>query len=455
MFANPPDPSAEDSHKTKGLIRLTMACNERCPFCNVPMEDYDELTPSDDIIQQQLDAFIAAGDQTLTISGGEPTLLRRRLLSLAARASSGGISFIEVQTNAVLIDDNYARALQDAGVTSAFVSLLSHVPELHDELAGLEGAFEKCVRGIRALTDAGIRVALNPVTARTTQHLIEDYITFVANHLPGVTSISLSAVQPHGRARHNLELMPDYETLKAHVIDAQASARRHGIELLNPYCGLPLCIGWSKAMSQSVEAIEAQVNHTAQGLQNSGNKRQGEPCTDCGLRTRCGGAWHAYWDHREGSGIRAPWMTPLPWEAAIDDRVKVSDGRETLVNLGEVAPSSAITHWLWVQSLAGFKFGEVLEAGVTHVAIESPLDALKPLLAKIRRWSHANTLLPPQRQIQFHLRLGDDFSTVGAQQAADLIQLFAAVGIARVHTRTEGPHDSRLRMSGLVRPVAP
>ena len=40
------DAHAEDSHRTKGLLRLTMACNERCPFCNVPAEDYARPTPS-------------------------------------------------------------------------------------------------------------------------------------------------------------------------------------------------------------------------------------------------------------------------------------------------------------------------------------------------------------------------------------------------------------------------
>ena len=45
MSAFPPPPTlepaqAEESHLTKGLVRLTMVCNERCPFCNVPAEDF-------------------------------------------------------------------------------------------------------------------------------------------------------------------------------------------------------------------------------------------------------------------------------------------------------------------------------------------------------------------------------------------------------------------------------
>ena len=44
---------AEESHRTKGLLRLTMACNERCPFCNVPMEDYPQRhTPEPELRAQ-------------------------------------------------------------------------------------------------------------------------------------------------------------------------------------------------------------------------------------------------------------------------------------------------------------------------------------------------------------------------------------------------------------------
>ncbi|MBK6810203.1 MAG: radical SAM protein [Sandaracinaceae bacterium] len=103
-----------------------MACNERCVFCNVPVEDFRPVTPSLAALAAELDAFIASGEQTLTISGGEPTLLRERLLDVVARARAAGVPFVELQTNAVLLDDDYAQALARAGVTSAFVSFLSH-----------------------------------------------------------------------------------------------------------------------------------------------------------------------------------------------------------------------------------------------------------------------------------------------------------------------------------------
>jgi len=236
--------SAEASDRTKGLLRLTMACNERCPFCNVPFEDYAVVTPPAVEIAAQLEAFLASGEKTLTISGGEPTLYRKRLVALIAEARGRGVPFVELQTNAVLVDVAYASELAAAGLTSAFVSLLSDQPALHDELAGLADAFDACLRGIDALLDAGVRVVLNPVTARQTQARVADYVRFVASRLPRVESISLSAVQPHGRAKNNLELLPDYAVLGASVREARDAALAPNKRLLNPYSPQPHTNGW-------------------------------------------------------------------------------------------------------------------------------------------------------------------------------------------------------------------
>ncbi|MCB9791712.1 MAG: radical SAM protein [Alphaproteobacteria bacterium] len=307
-------PDAEASHLTKGLVRLTMACNERCPFCNVPAEDFPTRPTAPELLSAAIRATVEAGEQTLTISGGEPTLLRKRLLALIAEARAAGVPFVELQTNAILIDEGYAGALAEAGLTSAFVSLLSHVPEHHDALAGLKGAFPRCLAGLDALIAAGVRVTLNPVTAALTQGGLPDYVDFVAARLPAVRSISVSAVQPHGRAARDLDLLPDYARLAEAVPEARRRARAQGIELLNPYCGLPLCVGWADDPDHSVEALEAKVGREAMGLDNSGNKAHGAPCRACALRTLCGGAWHAYWQHRGGAGIAAPLARVVPWE---------------------------------------------------------------------------------------------------------------------------------------------
>ncbi|MGC6494714.1 MAG: radical SAM protein [Myxococcota bacterium] len=403
-----PEERGEASHRTKGLLRLTMACNERCPFCNVPAEDYDVLTPPMAEAEAEVDRFIAEGAQTLTISGGEPTLLKKRLLPLVERARSGGIRFVEIQTNATLITPVYAQRMAEAGVTSAFVSFLSHVKAEHDRLAGLEGAYEKCLAGMDALMEAGIRVTLNPVTAHGTARLLPDFIDFVASRLPGVDFISLSAVQPHGRGRDNAELLPDYAVLRETVPEARRRAAGHGIELVNPYCGLPACVGWSDDLSRSVEAFEASAGgwRETRGIDNVGNKSQGKPCEDCAVRTRCGGAWHAYWTVRNGAGIMPPFRKVEPWTAGHDgeaqDVVRIV-GSPTAAILEEVAACTAPTVWGWMTSLRAEEVPLWVQSRLTDLAVEvddlTP-EILKETLRAARRLARINQTLMPQQRLR-------------------------------------------------------
>lgn len=451
MSPRPPT-DAEESHRTKGLLRLTMACNERCPFCNVPVEDYPRPTPDEAEIEARLHAFLESGERTLTISGGEPTLLRARLLRLIARARAAGVPFVELQTNAVLIDAAYAADLAGAGLTSAFVSLLSHEPAHHDALAGLPGAFPRCLAGIDALLDQGVRVTLNPVVARPTQALVPAYLAFVASRLPRVRSVSLSAVQPHGRAARDPALMPDYAVLARAVREGRRVAAAAGIELLNPYCGLPLCVGWEEGLEGCVEAVEAASGGpgSAPGVENEGDKRQGPACGDCALRTRCRGAWHAVWDERGGAGIAAPVRVRPPWEA----------GAEGAAGQCVDRPPRAEGEWTVWRRWDGREPVEVLLAGPwTDLALERPARDLDPvaggdraLLRGLRRLQRENEGREERRRLRLWLRL------TGTEEgrAEVVLELALALGVHRLDW-PELPARARrvlgARFPGLLREV--
>ncbi|MBT3220182.1 MAG: radical SAM protein, partial [Proteobacteria bacterium] len=304
--------TSESNHYLKGLLRLTMACNAQCLFCNVPIEDFKGGILGERDIVRALEHFAEQDTRTITISGGEPTIAKTRLLDLVRRCRARGIANVDLQTNAVLIDDKYAVDLAEAGVTSAFVALVSHLPHIHDQLMGLVDAHRACLAGIDALLQAGVDVRLNPVTVKHTETLVGDYVDFVAERFPAIRFISLSAVQPHGRAAKNLNLLPHYSQLGPAIELARKKAAAKKIEMVNPYCGVPICVGWSDAIGQCVEAIQ-EVGHDPTGLRNQGNKSHGQPCRKCALRSLCGGAWHAYWVYRGGDGIESPVKIIEPW----------------------------------------------------------------------------------------------------------------------------------------------
>jgi len=427
-------------HRTKGLLRLTMACNEQCRFCNLPAPEHSATALGTAEATAAVHAFAASGERTLTLSGGEPTLLRSRLVELVRAARERGIPFVELQTNAVLVDPGYAAELGQAGLTSAFVALLSHDPTIHDDLVGRAGAHAECLAGIDALVAAGIHVILNPVITWSMQRLVEPYVAFVAERLPAVRSISLSVVQPHGRAAAELDLLPDYGVLAESVREAQHEAARAGIELLNPYCGLPICAGWEQAVDRCVEAIEAVAARRAAepartGLDNRGNKRHGEPCRRCAWRPRCGGAWHAYWDHRGGRGLKPPDLRREPWYSRADQGlaqtiVTATDGLTATV-LDQLAGASTPTVWLVVAGLGRDDGAKLAAAGCTDLVIRCEPAQLEGAewLRELRGLARRNQALLPQLRVHTTLWLepGETFTaTHGA------VKLAAAVGVDAV-----------------------
>jgi MoaA/NifB/PqqE/SkfB family radical SAM enzyme len=447
----PPDAGSVDSnHLTKGLLRLTMACNEQCQFCNLPVEDEGTEAMDGAEAKEAVKAFAASGQRTLTLSGGEPTLLRKGLVDLVTMARAAGIPFVELQTNGVLVDGRYASELGSAGLTSAFVALLSHEPAIHDELMGRSGAHAACLAGIDGLLNAGIHVTLNPVVTHSMQSLVADYVSYVAERLPEVTSLSLSVVQPHGRAAAHLDLLPDYEVLGHSVRLAQGRAEDAGIELLNPYCGLPLCVGWEQATERCVEAVEAIAarhgdHHGTPGLVNRGDKRQGEPCRCCGLRTRCGGAWHAYWDHRGGRGLHPPALRIEPWEAQARSApaqtiVHAQDGL-TDAGADQLEAATTPTVWLVTQRLSrgdGLRIGA---AGCTDLALISDPQRWSEgseTVREVRRIARRNEALPPQLRLGTALGLEPDGSF---EKCYGAVRLAAAIGVDAI--RILAPPTSR------------
>jgi hypothetical protein len=170
--------------------------------------------------------------------------------------------------------------------------------------------------------------------------------------------------------------MPDYAVLGPQVPQARAAAAAAGIELLNPYCGLPLCVGWSDDLDHCVEAIEARAGGWQErpGVENQGDKSHRAACSGCALRGWCGGAWHAYWDHRDGSGIAPPSLTIAPWRTGAQQHpyqtiVRAPEG-PTEASWVAIDAARTPTVWLWTRSLLPTDLDRLKAARCTDVGLE-------------------------------------------------------------------------------------
>ncbi len=136
----------------------TRRCNLFCFQCYAEAADRPfpgELTTEEGL--RLIDDVAAFGAPTIIFSGGEP-LLREDLFQLAARASARGLRCV-LSTNGVLITDDVAARIRDAGFAYVGISL-DGIEAVHDKLRGKKGAFRASLDGIRRCRQAGVKVGV-------------------------------------------------------------------------------------------------------------------------------------------------------------------------------------------------------------------------------------------------------------------------------------------------------
>jgi MoaA/NifB/PqqE/SkfB family radical SAM enzyme len=278
------------------LLRLGLKCNAYCTFCNVPPESFSftqEISTAQ--AKEEISRLISEkGEIKLSLSGGEPTL-RKDLGELIAYAHQEGVKTIEIQTNAILLaDKGYVKKLKRAGLDKAFVAFHAHIPTIHDDLVGQKGAFKRCYQGIKNLLAEKIEVILNPVITINNFKYLPDYIEFVYRKMPGIKCISLSVIQPRGRAWENRYLVPRYKILDPYVRKALQLGKKFGIVINNPYCGLPFCIGgWDRHLEQCVEYCENRLKKAKDRIPLN-SKIKPRQCKMCRFNSFCNGVWQEY-----------------------------------------------------------------------------------------------------------------------------------------------------------------
>jgi radical SAM protein with 4Fe4S-binding SPASM domain len=136
----------------------------------------------------------------LSVVGGEP-LLRNDLLDILRYAHKSGF-VVALGTNGILIDSVIAEELSNV-TDSVLVSLDSAIPEIHDRIRGLEGAFQKAVEGIKLLLAARCRVIVEATITKMNCERFPELLDLGAQL--GVSEFFVHGCVAAGRAVQNYE----------------------------------------------------------------------------------------------------------------------------------------------------------------------------------------------------------------------------------------------------------
>lgn len=176
-------------------IRVTRACNLACRHCSVEAGRKAENELSLEEIKNIISQLSSMNVFHVVFTGGEP-MLRSDIYEMIAYAVDKSI-IPYLDTNATLIREKEAEKLKESGLKNAQVSL-DGTKEAHDNIRG-KGAFEKAVKGIKALVNAGIDVNINFVVTSMNINEIEK-VAEIASSLKA-KSMSIERIVSVGRAR--------------------------------------------------------------------------------------------------------------------------------------------------------------------------------------------------------------------------------------------------------------
>ncbi|KYK33315.1 MAG: radical SAM protein [Theionarchaea archaeon] len=201
----------------KATWDLTTRCNLLCQHCSNKELSYGEELTTEEVftVLKTLKDF---GIQHISFSGGEP-LLRTDIFDILKKTKELGIA-ITLATNSTLVDKKTARALHNIGVDSIQTSI-DGIGSTHDMFRGVQGSFEKAVKGITNLAKSGLTVV---VTSTVTSHNYPEIEKIVDLCLEmGVYGYVINDLIPVGRGR---ELVKERLTDEQYVMYSEYFAEK-------------------------------------------------------------------------------------------------------------------------------------------------------------------------------------------------------------------------------------
>jgi radical SAM protein with 4Fe4S-binding SPASM domain len=115
-----------------------------------------------------IDEITEAGCLDLLFTGGEP-LLRKDFNIIYSHAKRNGL-LVTVFSNGTLVSDDLVSLFADLPPQAVEISLYGATEETYEKISRVEGSYDKCLKGIHLLLDAGIEIKLKTILMTLNRH---------------------------------------------------------------------------------------------------------------------------------------------------------------------------------------------------------------------------------------------------------------------------------------------
>jgi hypothetical protein len=285
-----------------GILWLGFQCDQDCTIC---WQQRAATAPPAELFVRWLDEMLAAGVRGVILSGGEPTQ-HPALLDLVRRARAGGAHTI-LETNALrLADDDFRRALIEAGVSEVSASL--HAPDAatSDAITRAPGSHARTLAGIEACLRDGLPVGVHCVVERSNTPALAAHAALVAERFaapyrdaagaPWLRRVVYSLPTGYADAERYRRSLAPIDLVRPGLSAALRTLRRAGVEaIFLGMGGFPLCAAEDARAERPREDVSAAER---------GARVYGRACGECAVRPGCGGVPVAYLEACGDGGLR-------------------------------------------------------------------------------------------------------------------------------------------------------
>jgi MoaA/NifB/PqqE/SkfB family radical SAM enzyme len=127
-------------------IEVTQRCNSKCKSCD-RWYNFSRVELATEEYKKLLSDVRSMGTSTVSLTGGE-ALLRKDLFELIQHGKEIGL-YVTMNSNGILINERFSKKIVESGVEIISFSLDGSKAEIHDEIRGVKGNYDKVINAVK------------------------------------------------------------------------------------------------------------------------------------------------------------------------------------------------------------------------------------------------------------------------------------------------------------------
>ncbi|MCR5502087.1 MAG: radical SAM protein [Lachnospiraceae bacterium] len=301
-------------------------CNHNCYFCPCGKDKRTDSVGTEKLLEAVEHAVDCHGIEGITISGGEPTL-HPGFSKLVAYCVDKGLETCILSNGENFCDRDRVRQYfgeTDRSRLEVVTAFHSFRPQVHEELNGTPGSFDRTVTGLKNLLDDGIAVTVKQILCRQNYRDLPEFTDFVYDTFGGSVSFDFCGMDYCGISRDRAEeVFADFRDIGRSLEDAldridryrrESGAFRRVAVTDFPLCSTdPLYWRFFLASSRNGSASYAMPGKDGDSMYQAADLEGDcgtyyEACENCLMNRQCPGVWRytaKYFPDAEKIGIRS------------------------------------------------------------------------------------------------------------------------------------------------------